>query len=149
MKGDISADLHAPEKRYSGVRAQQGRVLTDSDFNAAMDVVDDAMETLVRTLVCAAGTPDGGFGISAPVSATATLADGSPQATIDFSIAPGSFVLGGRALTLNAPTTFLGQPDWIAQVLDPSVLPPAPTDGRNDLVYLESILQPVRAVEDR
>ncbi|MEL6792399.1 MAG: DUF6519 domain-containing protein, partial [Pseudomonadota bacterium] len=149
MKGDISADLHAPEKRYSGARAQQGRVLTDSDFNAAMDIVDDALETLVRTLVCAAGTPDGGFAISAPVAATATLADGSPQATIDFAIAPGSFVLGGRAQTLNAPTTFLGQPDWISQALDPSVLPSGPTDGRNDLVYLESIVQPVRAVEDR
>ena len=37
MKGDISSDFHAPEKRYAGVRAQQGRVLTDADFNAAFD----------------------------------------------------------------------------------------------------------------
>ena len=149
MKGDISADLHAPAKRYSGVRAQQGRVLTDADFNAAMDVVDDTLEALVRSLICAAGTPDGGFQITAPIAADAMLADGSSQATLDFTIAPGSFVLGGRALVTRQARDFLGQADWIAQVLDPGALPPAPVDGRTDLVYLESIVQPVRAVEDR
>lgn len=150
MKGDISADLHAPAKRYSGVRAQQGRVLTDADFNAAMDVVDDALEALVRSLICAAGTPDGGFAISAAMPADATLADlTTSQPTLDFTIAPGSYVLGGRALVSRQPQQFLNQTDWIAQVLDSSVLPPAPVDGRVDLVYLESIVGPVRAVEDR
>ena len=149
MKGDISADLHAPAKRYSGVRAQQGRVVTDADFNAAMDVVDDALEALVRSLICAAGTPDGGFGITSAMPADATLADLTTQPTLDFTIAPGSYVLGGRALVTPQPQQFLNQNDWIAQVLDPSVLPPAPADGRVDLVYLESIVHPVRAVEDR
>ncbi|MEM9141330.1 MAG: DUF6519 domain-containing protein, partial [Pseudomonadota bacterium] len=149
MKGDISADFHAPEKRYSGVRAQQGRVLTDADFNAAMDVVDDAMEALVRSLICAAGTPDGGFGISAPVTAEVVMPDETSVPSYNLTISPGSFVLGGRALVLRQAIQFLTQPDWLAQVLDLSVLPPSPTDGRTDLVYLESIVQPVRALEDR
>lgn len=149
MKADISADLHAPAKRYSGVRAQQGRVLTDADFNAALDVVDDALEHLVRSLLCAAGTPDNGFGIGAAAPATFPLPDGSDASTLDFSIAPGSFVLGGRALVLRAPWTFLDQSDWLSLALDPGTLPPAPIDGRNDLAYLEMIVQPVRAVEDR
>lgn len=149
MKGDISADFHAPEKRYSGVRAQQGRVLTDGDFNAAMDVVDDAMEALVRSLICAAGTPDGGFGISAPVQAEVVLPDETSVSTYDLTISPGSFVLGGKALVLRQAVQFLTQPDWLSQLLDSGVLPPAPVDGRTDLVYLESIVQPVRALEDR
>jgi hypothetical protein len=149
MKGDISADFHAPAKRYSGVRAQQGRVLTDADFNAAMDVVDDAMETLVRTLLCAAGTPDTGFSISAAIPATLPLPDGSTAQTLDFEIAPGAFVLGGRALMMRPGQRFLDQTDWLSMVLDPGDLPPAPVDGRFDLAYLEMIVQPVRAVEDR
>jgi hypothetical protein len=149
MKGDISADLHIAAKRYSGVRAQQGRVLTDADFNVAMDVVDDALEALVRSLICAAGTPDGGFAVSAPGAATTILADGTAQSTLDFTVAPGSYVLGGRALVSRQAMQFLAQADWLAQVLDPTVLSPAPVDGRVDLVYLESIVQPVRAVEDR
>ncbi|MEP6267092.1 MAG: right-handed parallel beta-helix repeat-containing protein [Paracoccaceae bacterium] len=149
MKGDISADFHAPEKRYTGVRAQQGRVLTDADFNAAMDVVDDALDALVRRLICAAGTTDAGFEITAAFAQASTLADGAQQQTYDLTIAPGSFVLGGRAIVLPEPQAFLSQTDWIAQALEASALPPAPVDGRVDLVYLESITQPVRAVEDR
>lgn len=149
MKADISADVHAPEKKYSGVRAQQGRVLTDADFNAALDVVDDALENLVRTLICAAGTPDDGFAIGSVAPATVSLPDGSSAATYEFTVAPGTFVLGGRALALRGPQKFLTQSDWLAMALAPGDLPPAPEDGRNDLVFLEKIVQPVRAVEDR
>ncbi len=37
MKGDFTATFK-PEKHYSGVRMQQGRVLLDADFNEHMDI---------------------------------------------------------------------------------------------------------------
>ncbi len=33
MKTEISRDSHQPKKRYSGVYQQQGRMLTDADWN--------------------------------------------------------------------------------------------------------------------
>jgi len=56
MKGDISADFHDREKRYSGVRSQQGRLSTDADFNAAFDAVDESLRSLIREFICASGT---------------------------------------------------------------------------------------------
>ena len=72
MKGDISADFHAPDKRFSGARAQSGRVLTESDFNVALDVIDSTLEDLVRTLLCAAGSPDSGLKIMSASAVTVT-----------------------------------------------------------------------------
>jgi hypothetical protein len=149
MKADISADFHVPEKRYSGVRAQQGRVLTDADFNAAMDVVDESLTELVRALVCVAGSTDAGFGISDPEAVTLQVPGLGAIGTLDFTIAPGTFILGGRVHLLRTEQQFLAQGDWLSQQLTPEVLPAAPVAGRNDLVFLESIVQPVRAVEDR
>ena len=70
MKGDISADFHAAEKRFSGVRAQAGRVLTEADFNVAFDVLDNTLEDLVRTLLCAAGSPDSGLKVLSAAAVT-------------------------------------------------------------------------------
>jgi hypothetical protein len=95
MKGDISGEFHDPRKNCSGLRAQQGRVLTDGDFNAALDIVDDALENLVRTLLCAAGSPDEGFRVTA--AAPATLAVPDPVATLDLRLPAASCWAGGRS----------------------------------------------------
>lgn len=147
MKGDISGEFHDPRKNCSGLRAQQGRVLTDGDFNAALDIVDDALENLVRTLLCAAGSPDEGFRVTA--AAPATLAVPDPVATLDLRLAPGSFVLGGRAQLLRRAQRFLTQEDWLSLPLTPAQVPAAPVDRRADLVWLEAVERPFRAVEDR
>ena len=149
MKGDISADFHVPAKRYSGVRAQAGRVLTDADFNAAFDVLDDRLEILVRTLLCAAGSPDGGLQPLAAAPATVAVPGGGNVQTYTVDLAPGTFVLGGRATLVRNPIDSLDQWDWLSQYLTPAVLPPAPQAGRTDLVYLEQVEQPVHMVEDR
>jgi hypothetical protein len=148
MKGDISADFHAPDKRYSGVRAQSGRVLTEADFNAAFDVLDNTVETLVRTLLCAAGSPDSGLQVLSATPVTLAAPDGTAIDTYEFQVAPGTFVLGGRATLLNSATWSVDQSDWLSQILTPDVLPPAPA-ARTDLVWVEQIEGAVRAVEDR
>ncbi|MGH6612690.1 right-handed parallel beta-helix repeat-containing protein [Sphingomonas sp.] len=149
MKGDISADFHAPAKRFSGVRAQAGRVLTDADFNAAFDVLDDTLETLVRTLLCAAGSPDSGLKILAASPASVALPNGSNADTYEVDLSPGTFVLGGRASVLRMPIASLDQIDWLSQPLTPDVLPPKPVNGRTDLVWVEQVEAPVFMVEDR
>lgn len=148
MKGDITADFHAPEKRFTGVRAQSGRVLTEADFNAAFDVLDNTMETLVRNLLCAAGSPDSGLQVLSASPVTLAAADGSLINTYEFQVAPGTFVLGGRATLLNSAIASVEQSDWLSQVLTPDVFPAAPT-ARTDLVWVEQIEGAVRAVEDR
>lgn len=149
MKGDISADFHAPEKRYSGVRAQSGRVLTDADFNAGFDVLDDVLETLVRQLLCAAGSPDSGLKVLAAAPVTLADAEGAAIETYEFRVAPGTFVLGGRATVLGSAVESVAQTDWLSQILTPGVFPPAPAPGRTDLVWVEQVEGAVRAVEDR
>ena len=67
-KGDISRRLFQPRKRYNGVRFQQGRVFSDSDFNEAGML--DAEETRRRTLdiMGPKGSPDDGFKITGMMS---------------------------------------------------------------------------------
>lgn len=148
MKGDISADFHAPAKRYSGVRAQAGRVLTDADFNAAFDVIDDRLEALIRTMICAAGSPDQGLKVlsAAPV---ALEVDGTVATGHEVTLAPGSFVLGGRVTVLAEQISSLAQGDWLSQPLSPAWPPPAPQPGRRDLVWIEQVERGSFAVEDR
>ena len=149
MKGDISADFHAPAKRFTGARAQAGRVLTDADFNVAFDVLDDTLEVLVRTLLCAAGSPDSGLRLMSATALTLPLPDGTTASTFEVTTAPGTFVLGGRALRFEEPIATLAQSDWLSQLLAPADLPPAPVPGRTDLVWVEMTEAAVRAVEDR
>jgi hypothetical protein len=55
MKTEISRNSHQPKKRYSGVYQQQGRMLTDADWNELVDVIkeqlDDALRDIVGTVV--------------------------------------------------------------------------------------------------
>lgn len=51
MKTEISRDSHQPEKRYSGVYQQQGRMLVDADWNELVEIlkarVDEALKDVV------------------------------------------------------------------------------------------------------
>ena len=53
MKTQISRNSHQPDKRYSGVYQQQGRMLTDADWDELAEIVktrlDDALHDVVDT----------------------------------------------------------------------------------------------------
>ena len=161
MYGDISAYLHDERKGYSGVGWQQGRVLTDADFNADQDIAAARNEALFRQIICPAASPDEGFRLSAPSLATVTLADGvTTFDTYDFQLAAGNFVIGGLRLRRgpDSGTGFLDQSQWLLQTDDSANFPPAPTAAdlagrpsgrRTDLAYLDVAEQAVRGVEDR
>ena len=68
MKGDFTRFTWKPEKHYSGVLMQQGRVALDSDSNEQADIVSHLRETGVGDIVGLCGAPrrDGGFDIFVP-----------------------------------------------------------------------------------
>ena len=124
-------------KHWSSVQAQQGRLLSDDDWNEA-DAIDK--EDVRRTRVAVigpSGSPDDGFKVlSAVVTGSA----------IDFALASGTLFVGGLRATLEDQEQFSLQKDWLRQTVDDR--PALGATDRIDLVYLEAWQQPVTAVED-
>jgi len=56
MKTQISRDSHDSEKHYSGVYQQQGRMLTDADWNELTDIVKGRLDDALMDVV-GSGTP--------------------------------------------------------------------------------------------
>ena len=57
MNGDITRSTFSPEKHYSGVRMQQGRVQLDSDWNEQVDVQLYRTETQSTDVIGPSGAP--------------------------------------------------------------------------------------------
>ncbi len=130
---DISRSAFYPQKRYSGVRMQQGRILTDDDFNE-QDVTNHEDKRLMRKdVIGTAGSPDNGF----------TISEADDTDSLDFKINAGVFYLGGVRVELHEAQTFKLQKDWLQK---PDIASPAGV--RQDMVYLEVWQQNVSAVED-
>jgi hypothetical protein len=149
MPGDRSRRIDRAHFGYTGVVAQQGRVILDRDFNAqqGLESARAALDALAFVGPC--GTPDdgykiaierfffedrrgfpiGGIGFSPPVGPVWNL-----------SIAAGQMYLGGQAVALANACTYLSQPEW-----------PNPTPVANpafELVHLDVQETEVSAVED-
>lgn len=63
MKTDISRISHRTEQRYSGVYQQQGRMLTDADWNELVDILKAQLRDALRCVV-GSGTPSlGGLSV--------------------------------------------------------------------------------------
>ncbi len=132
---DLSRSVFDPDKHYSSVRLQQGRVITDDDWNETRRIREELQRQVNVDMIGSAGSPNDGFRISPP----------SPGGgDIDFTIHPGDFYLGGHRLTLKSPQTYMQQDDWLQ---GPGAVS-APAGNRVDLVYLETTQQVVTAVED-
>src|SRR5262249_42065676 len=113
---DISRFLFQPQKHYSSVRMQQGRVILDSDWNESERIDDEEMRRTLVDVICAKGTSNGGFLVGRPSDVVITPPGGNPVSTYDFTFQNGSFYLGGlrfESQTEGAPETFLGQADWL------------------------------------
>lgn len=144
---DISRFLFQPEKRYTSVRMQQGRVMLDSDWNEFERLDHELDRQMLVDILCAKGTSNDGFRITQP-RVVDTSADA--PATYDFAIAPGSFYLGGLRFAADESQTFLNQSDWL-QLGAEAPAPPVNLEAdevRYDLVYLRGWEQCVSAVED-
>lgn len=162
MTGDISGYLFDQRQRYTGVRLQQGRVITDLDWNENERIAADRQQRLLSDLICGYGSTNEGFRpLSAkPAIARVPNADGTgltDRETYDITLKDGSFLLGGQLhawpevdVDGKASQTFLVQDDWLQLTgTEVNALPDVPASDRSDLVYLEVFEQSVRAVEDR
>jgi hypothetical protein len=161
MTGDISAYLFDPRQAYTSVRLQQGRVITDLDWNENERLAADERIRLLADLVCGRGSTNNGFLLLGAQPATIGVpsrGEGAiQQATYDVHLSAGTFLLGGHLQAWpgvrpdqSFRQTFLNQDDWLQLGgRDAAALPPPPEEGRVDLVYLHAFEHPVRAVEDR
>jgi hypothetical protein len=130
-------DVRKP-KHWSSALAQQGRLLTDDDFNEADEITKEDLRRSRVDIIGNAGSPDDGFKIVNPRVAANQ---------IDFDLTPGTMYVGGIRVTLEETETFALQKDWLQQSVTDR--PALTTTDRIDHVYLEVWQQPVTAVEDR
>ncbi|SFL96722.1 DUF6519 domain-containing protein [Variovorax sp. OV329] len=76
MKADLSRETFEPGAHYTAVRMQQGRVITDADFNEEGDITRHRAQTLAGDVIGASGAPadSAGFALSAGMGALAVHA---------------------------------------------------------------------------
>jgi len=136
MYGDFSRLTFAPEKHFSAVLVQQGRVMLDSDANEQTAVLLHHFRRLAADLIGPYGGPDGanGFAVSLDTSTTPpTLA-----------IAKGRYYVHGLLCEADTATTYFEQPDaFLDPELDDDELPAAPY-----IVYLKVWERHITALED-
>ena len=144
---DISRVAFDPKKHYAGVRMQQGRVLTDDDWNENERIENEERRRSRVDIIGPYGSPDQGFEVT-----NLHFAPGEP---IDFAILQGQIYLGGLHLQMDRVDSFRNQMDWEHV---PKKLGVAPTvdklntfsgKERFDLIYLEAWQQAVSAMEDQ
>ena len=108
---DISRFLFQPEKCYSSVLMQQGRVILDSDWNESERIDDEEARRILAETICANGTPNEGFLVQDVTEATVTVPPASSKETYDFALGSGSFYLGGLRFGEPACSTVAGGSD--------------------------------------
>jgi hypothetical protein len=171
MPGDRSRRFDASRHGYTGVVAQQGRVILDRDFNAAQALTTARMAADALDEIGPCGTPDDGFRIAVPdpFAASPPLVTPvvsppiSPGGANDFTISPGTMYVGGQRVEFprlqnGTPVSYsyFDQPDWPAP---PSTLQRRSTGTslnvdiahkmpETELVLLHVTEQEVSAVED-
>ena len=129
MKSQISRHSHDPAKRYSGVFQQQGRMITDADWNELQAIVKARLDEALRDVV------GGGVPSHRPLSVRFT---GST-----FEIVPGALYAGGLPARLGNPGdavfAYTTQPDF----------PSAPgAVAAGDLIYVDAWEREVSFLED-
>src|SRR5262252_3921580 len=95
---DLSRVAIDPRKHYAGVRMQQGRVLSDDDFNSASMIDAEELRRTRMHAIGVYGAPDAGF---LPTNFTAV------GGKCDFRLSNGNLYLGGLRLEMNSNDHFL------------------------------------------
>src|ERR1700730_15491625 len=137
---DISRDETDLRKHYDRVQMQQGRVLTDDDFNEAERIDAEDSRRVRVDVIGPAGSPDDGFKLKVP-----TAGPLAGQVTLN----AGQYYVGGLRLELENDEAFNLQKDWLQQGSSPGETLTPPPAGRFDFVWLDVWQQPVSAVEDK
>lgn len=91
MKSEISRDSYQSEKRYSGVYQQQGRMLTDADWNELVDILKSQLNDALRDVI---GSEQGSRGGTPRHRALRIIEDSG------IKIQPGYIYIDGMAASL-------------------------------------------------
>lgn len=130
MKGDFSRDTFKPEKHYSGVRMQQGRVLLDADWNEQIDIVNHRVETDAVDAIGHCGAPKDNAGFKLDVDSKELVIFAGRDK--DNKPIPGRFYVDGVLCEIDKDYKFTEQPDLPNESL------PAPALGDTYfLAYLD------------
>ena len=138
MYGDFSRLTFVPEKHFSAVLLQQGRVLLDADANEQTAILLHALRLLTADVLGPyAGPPgaDANFQISLDTS--------TPPAKV-LRIAGGRYYVHGLLCEADVATSYFEQPDaYLDEELESDSLPDPPY-----LVYLKVWERLITAAED-
>nr|WP_320010953.1 DUF6519 domain-containing protein [uncultured Desulfobulbus sp.] len=107
MKTQISNNSFQADKNYSGVYLQQGRMITDADWNELTDIEKTRLHSALADLV-AGGAPRGSYGLR-------IIAD--PEGSTNVYIQPGRLYAEGvpAELRADAKLSIDKQPDYPLQ----------------------------------
>ena len=147
MAGDRARVSYDPSRKWRGLIAQQGRVTVEADWNEAAMIGDEHDRQAALDVIGPAGTPDGGYAVTAAPRED----ERSGSARHDLTIGPGTLYLGGERLNLTESVRYSAQPEWLDHSTDPMWEAPHARRGRNgrhELVYVLAAEQEVSAVED-
>lgn len=133
MKLDISRDSYQSEKSYEGLIHQQGRVITDADWNEQHRVQREIRRVLSHDIIGLTGAPraNSGFKLTA-------ITD--PGGEANLNIAAGRIYVNGTQIQLTQDTIFT------EQTLFPGATLPV-SDG-DYLAYLDVWRRSVTSLED-
>ena len=137
MKGDFSRLTDDPEKQYSGVLMQQGRVLLDADWNEQQAITRRRIETEARDLIGPCGAPKDNAGFQIFV----TTVDDIPR----LFISKGRYYVDG-VLCENKEVSSYDQQPYLINPPDPKTLLTA--DKPVGIVYLEAWQRHITALDD-
>jgi hypothetical protein len=136
MKTQISRDGFRPDKRYSGVYQQQGRMITDRDWNELVDILKSRLDEGMADVV----------GDGLPRRRAVRIAKGAANSPGGLAFQPGVVYAGGVAARVAGaagaavPFRFDQQADF------PSA--PLPPAGQAYVLYADVWERPVTALED-
>ncbi len=140
MYGDFSRLTFAPEKHFSAVLVQQGRVMLDADANEQTAVTLHYLRRLAADVI-------GPFGGPGPATADANFhvtVDTTTPSEPTLAIAKGWYYVHGLLCEADEPTTFYKQPEaFLDRELADDRLPDRPY-----VVYLRVWERHITAVED-
>jgi len=94
---DISRFLRQRAKHYAGARLQQGRILTDADFNEGSWLGEEDRRQALADFG-PRGSPDEGFSIGAPLTLGAPIPPQAPPLHPDDIVPIESVMLGNETV---------------------------------------------------
>src|SRR5580698_1124217 len=139
MKSDKSRETFGPTKHFSSVRLQQGRVLTDADWNEQSDIIEHRDETTSLDVIGPSGAPVGASGFM--------IGNGGFNPPVaDLTISPGRMYVDGILCEQEDPNLlYSAQPD---PVFDTNLDTPPTIPTGLVLAYLDVWERHIGVVED-